>query len=232
MRRLAFDMKTISVGLILAASLSGTFAQSNAPTTRSLSLRDCLVEALKHNFDVQIETFGPQIAALNLKAAYAGYDPTFSLSGEHNHNHYGGLLTTNTLNFSDNNQFDSGLKGSLPTGTEYTLGGNVSKSYAGDDTSSGQVGLSVTQPLLKDFWIDGTRLKISVRKNDLKVSEQGLRKQLIKTVTDVEEAYYELIFARENVQVQQEALELAQKQLSDDRQRVQIQVLAERGGTI
>jgi outer membrane protein TolC len=84
----------------------------------------------------------------------------------------------------------------------------------------------VTQPLLKDFWIDGTRLNISAQKNKLKQSEQGLRQQLITTVTAVENAFYELIYARENVKVTQEALDLAQTQLSQDKQRVQVGSLA------
>ncbi len=42
----------------------------------------------------------------------------------------------------------------------------------------------------------------------------------------MENAYYELIYARENVKVQQEALELAQTQLDQDQQRVQVGSLA------
>ncbi len=102
----------------------------------------------------------------------------------------------------------------------YDLGGNVS-STKGDQfatisnvviqtplqSSYGQVGaLTLTQPLLKNFWIDKTRLNVRVAKNRLQYSEQGLREQLITSVTAVENAYYELIYAQENVQVQQEAL--------------------------
>ena len=80
--------------------------------------------------------------------------------------------------------------------------------------------------MLKNFWIDTTRLNIRVAKNRLKYSEQGLREQLITSVTAVENAYYELIYAQQNVQVQQEALDLAQTQLDQDKQRVQIGTLA------
>ncbi len=79
---------------------------------------------------------------------------------------------------------------------------------------------------MKNFWIDNTRLTIRVAKNRLKYSEQGLRQQIITSVTAVENAYYELIYALENVKVQQEALELAQTQLDQDNQRVQIGTLA------
>jgi outer membrane protein TolC len=69
-------------------------------------------------------------------------------------------------------------------------------------------------------------LTIKVAKNRLKYSEQGLRQQVITSVTAVENAYYELIYAQENVKVQQKALELAQTQLDQDNQRVQIGTLA------
>jgi outer membrane protein TolC len=79
---------------------------------------------------------------------------------------------------------------------------------------------------LTNFWIDNTRLTIHVAKNRLKYSEQGLRQQVITSVTAVENAYYELIYAQDNVKVQQEALKLAQTQLDQDNQRVQIGTLA------
>ena len=227
-------MKKIGASLMFAAALSAAaVAQTNAPAARTLSLPDCLAEALKHNFDVQVERYEPQKSLLSLNAAYAGYDPVFSLSGKHTHSESGGLFLTNGVPSSDDNTFNSGLNGALPWGMTYGLNGGVSDSYgAAAGYSSGQVGVSGRQPLLKDFWIDGTRLSIRAAKNQVKLSEQGLRQQLITTVTAVENAYYELIFARDNVKVQQQALNLAQTQLDDDRKRVEIKVLAERGGTI
>ena len=241
-----FEMKKYCASLLfLAASLAVVSAQTNAPAVRAMSLSDCLNEALRHNFDVQVERYEPAKALLNLNAAYAGYDPTFSLSGTHSHNNLGfetGVYGT-FPNISDGNTFSSGLTGSLPWGMTYGLTGNVSENYglsypssvlsSGNyDSSSGRVGVNGRQPLLKNFWIDGTRLLISAAKNNLKLSEQGLRQQLITTVTAVENAYYGLIYARENLKVQQQALALAEKQLADDKSRVNIGTVAAAGGTI
>jgi outer membrane protein len=87
--------------------------------------------------------------------------------------------------------------------------------------------VQLTQPLLKNFWIDSTRLTIRVDKNRLRYSEQGFRGQVITSVTAVESAYYQLIYQLEFVKVQEEALELSQTQLDQDRQRLQIGTLAE-----
>ena len=120
----------------------------------------------------------------------------------------------------------------MPWGLQYDFSGNISEQYGFSfptnfDNSGGTIGVQLTQPLLKNFWIDNARLTIRVAKNRLKYSEQGLRLQVITSVTAVENAYYELIYAQENVKVQQEALALAQTQLDQDRQRVQIGTLAQ-----
>lgn len=226
-------MKKIAAVLFLAASLSGLFAQTNNPAVRPLSLTDCFTEALQHNLDVQVQRYEPEISLYDLRASYAGYDPTFSLSGQHDHNRSGGLFTTNIIPVSDDNTFSTKLGGALPTGLTYDFNGNVTDRYGtSPDTSSGQIWLHAAQPLLKNFWIDNNRLTISVAKNRLKYSEQGLRQQIITTVTAVENAYYELIYARENVKVQQESLNLAQMQLNDDNKRMVIGTVAESGGTL
>ena len=215
---------------MFAATLAAAVAQTNAPAPRALSLADCVTEALKHNFDVQVERYNPQISLYDLHAAYGGYDPLFSISGTHGHNNSGPEGFPPSI--SDDNSFNSGLAGATPWGMTYNLAGNIAETYGMSSatnfsaSSGGRVGASLTQPLLKNFWVDGNRVAISVAKNRLKFSEQGLRLQLIATVTAVEVAFYELIYARENVQVQQEALGLAQTQLDQDKQRVQVGSLA------
>jgi len=227
-------MKKIAACLLLAAGLPGLFAQTNTPAVRPLSLTDCFTEALQHNLDVQVQRYEPLISQYDLHAAFASYyDPTLSFSGQHDHKRAGGLFLTNSVPVTDDNYFTTGLGGSLPSGMSYDLFGNVRDTTGNSpENSGGQIGVTVTQPLLKNFWIDAPRLTISVAKNRLQFSEQGLRQQIITTVTAVENAYYELIYARENVKVQQAALTLAETQLHDDNQRVQIKVVAERGGTI
>ena len=237
-------MKKIGACLFLTVTLTAAFAQTNPPAARPLSLQDCFTEALKHNLDVQIKQTVPQISLYNLQAAYGGYDPQFVFGGQHSYNDTGAYLQDGQIilpTIDNQNTFNSAFTGATPWGMTYNLGGNVSEqhvsktfstNFLAGDSSSGSVGLSVTQPLLKNFWIDNNRLTILIAKTQLKSSEQALRGQIITTVTTVENAYYELIYARENVQVQREALVLAQTQLDQDRQRVQIGSVAEHDGTI
>ena len=213
---------------------------------REMSLEDCIQEALQHNLDVQIERYAPQISLYTLRSAYGGYDPLLSVSGQHNYDKSGGYIVNGqifTPQTSESDSFSAGFSGDTPWGMTYSVGngqpnglGNISETWGQKslgsfttnfDSSSGAIGVNVTQPLLKNFWIDNTRLNIRLAKNQFKSDEQGLRLQVITSVTAVENAYYELIYAQENVKVQQEALALAQTQLDQDRQRVQIGTLAQ-----
>jgi outer membrane protein TolC len=96
-----------------------------------------------------------------------------------------------------------------------------------DNTVSGQLGLfSMRQPLLRNFWTDNTRLQITLNKQNIRLSELDLQQQVIDTVTAVELAYFNLIFAQESVTVQQKALELAERLLAENRKRVEVGALA------
>jgi len=237
---------------MVAAPATATVAATPSGKTRPMSLEDCIQEGLQHNFDLQIQRYGPQISLYNLRADYGSYyDPTFNLSGTHQFtmesstNGFTSIAgtTTNFVLFpkvrSKQDTFNSDLGGNLPWGMEYDFVANLQQNYGPyysgttnlnsswvKDTQ-GSAEVDLTQHLLKDFWIDTSRLAIRVDKNRLKYAEQALRKQFIDSITAIENAYYELIYAQENVKVQQEALQLAQTQLDQDRQRMQIGTLAQ-----
>lgn len=237
-------MKKITALFCLAILLPPALAQTNAPAGRPMSLADCFAAALSNNFDVRIERYNPAISQFNLSAAYGGYDPAFSFSGQHAHNKQGAYLNDGLSvapAVTSQNSFNSSLGGGTPWGMTYSLDANVAQNHDWEQfglsptnraSSSGSVGVSVTQPLLKNLWIDSTRLQILVAKNQLKSSEQALRGQIITTATAVENAYYELIFAQQNVQVQEQALALSQRLLADDQARVKIGTVAALDGTI
>src|SRR6185436_19205028 len=81
-------------------------------------------------------------------------------------------------------------------------------------------GLTLSQPLLKNSWIDVERQQIKINKNALQTSEVALRGAIMQTITAVQLAYYELIYTRENVKVQQQALTLATNLLAVTKSKV------------
>lgn len=228
-------MKTIALVVVMAAAgLAG--AETAAPRKRAMSLTDCVQEALLRNLDVQIERYNPQISRLGLRGSYAGYDPSFTISGTHDYRLSGGGTDPATqfrlpATESDGATVKSGVLGQLPWGLNYELFGSLTETATSyltnrSDTARGSVGVNLEQPLLKNFMIDQTRLNIAVSKNRLHYSEMGLRSKIMDVVTSVEKAYYELIAARENVKVQEKALQLAEQLLSENKKRVEVGTLA------
>ncbi|HZR17205.1 MAG TPA: TolC family protein [Verrucomicrobiae bacterium] len=237
-------MRILRILCVLAIAGTVAMAQTNATNTvRQLSLQDCIQLALQHNLDLQIDRYNPQIALFNLRGDYGAYDPSFSLSGQHDHNEAGSQILAGGFiipgSISDDNSFSGGLTGATPIGTTYSLQGNTRDQYGqsfGLDTngliarpfenSGASASISATQPLLKNLWIDNNRLVIRIARNRLKYSELTLRLQIMQTITTLEQAYYDLIYNRENVIVQQKAVELAERLVMENRKRLEVGALA------
>jgi outer membrane protein TolC len=238
-------MRLLRILLMLVAGSSAVIAQTNATSqSRQLSLQDCIQLALQHNLSLQIDRYNPDIARFNLWGDYGAYDPTFSLSGQHDHNEAGNQLLGGGFiipgSIVDDNAFSGGLNGVTPIGSTYSIQGNTRDQYGHSfgvntngqiielpfENSGASASISVTQPLLKNFLIDNNRLVIRVAKNRLKYSELLLKLQIMQTITSLEQAYYDLIYNRENVTVQQKAVELAERLVLENRKRLEVGALA------
>jgi outer membrane protein TolC len=79
----------------------------------------------------------------------------------------------------------------------------------------------LTQTLLQGFgFLPNTRF-IRIAKNNREISDVAFRLQIITTVDQIENLYWDLVFAYENVRVQQEALAFAQRTLADTEKQLQ-----------
>ncbi len=84
----------------------------------------------------------------------------------------------------------------------------------------------LTQHLLQGFGFAANTRFIQIAKNDRELSDVAFRLQITTTVDQIENMYWDLVFAYENVRVQQEQLAFAQKTLSDNQKQVEIGTLA------
>ncbi|HTP44980.1 MAG TPA: TolC family protein [Candidatus Acidoferrum sp.] len=85
---------------------------------------------------------------------------------------------------------------------------------------------SIQQPLLNGFGILPNTRYIIEAKNTLKVAASQFSQQVIATVSAVQTAYWELVFARENVKVEQAAVTVSQKLYEDNKKQLQIGTMA------
>ena len=80
----------------------------------------------------------------------------------------------------------------------------------------------VTQNLLQGFgFLPNTRF-IRIARNNREISDVAFRLQIITTVDQIENMYWDLVFSYENVRVQQESLTYAQKALDDSKRQAQV----------
>jgi outer membrane protein TolC len=238
----------ILAAIILGCALSGRAQTNNAqPPVRSLSLRECIDMALSRNLNLQIEHLSTDVAAFNYRATYGAYDPTLSFSATRNFISQPGNFDPKKSGFDFPYELTSdtatpGLTGRLPMGFTYNFGGSFTAEHGitdfrGDtntaksfppfgirDTNNylANVGGTVQQHLLRDFWIDQYRETMRLRRKDLKISQQALRFQIMSTVLIVELNYFDLIAARETIRAQEKTLELNQQFLKETQRRVEV----------
>jgi outer membrane protein TolC len=84
----------------------------------------------------------------------------------------------------------------------------------------------LSQHLLQGFGFVPNNRLIQITKNNREISDVAFRLQIITTVDQIENLYWNLVYAYENVRVAQESLAFAQKTLSDTQKQVQIGSLA------
>jgi outer membrane protein len=233
--------KTICcVGVVCLAAWAAE-AQSILHTNRirrSLSLDECIRMALEQSQRLKVLRIDPKIARFQLESSKGIYDPEFVTAYRRSfrstsQSEFDPVIGVRTLPFSeDRDQIDPGLGGVLPTGMRYDLFGSLRHSrgintLGAFDEYSAAAGVQLSQPLLRNFWTDADRTLIEVRKRELKISEKALEAEVRLVILEVHQAYFELLFSLEDVNVQQKAFEVATNFVAQEREKVKVGKLAE-----
>lgn len=120
----------------------------------------------------------------------------------------------------------------FPTGTALTVSFNNNRVASSNrfnflnPTLSSSFRATVRQHLLQGFGPSINRRLIVQAKNTKKITEESFRQQVISTVTQIQNIYWDLVAAYEDVKVKEQSLALAQKTLSDNKKQVEIGTLA------
>jgi outer membrane protein len=95
-----------------------------------------------------------------------------------------------------------------------------------NDYYTSEATLRATQPLLKNFGSEVTKNQILIAQNNLTISKEDFRRQIITITSRVQQAYWDLVFRRQDLEVQKQQLVLAQKLLDQIRKQVAVGTLA------
>jgi outer membrane protein len=134
------------------------------------------------------------------------------------------VQNTGTVNFAYNQAFQ--------WGTNLSVGFNNTRQTTNSFFSSVSPALNsnfkatVTQHLLQGFGFAPNTRFIRIAKNNRELTDVAFRLQIIDSIDQIENIYWDLVYAYENARVQNESLAFAQKTLSDTTKQVEIGSLA------
>jgi outer membrane protein len=162
-----------------------------------------------------ITSFDPVVTG-TLQEDHANFIPTSPFAGT--------LQRTSTANFAYTQGFDWGTNILVGFNNTRTTTNNAFQTVSPALNSSFQ--FKLTQHLLQGFGLPANNRFIHIAKNNRELSDVAFRLQTITTVDQIENMYWDLVYAYENLRVKQESLSFSEKTLSDTKKQVEIGSLA------
>jgi len=204
---------------------------------RPLSLREAIELALVNNKDIEVSRQNVKMAEFDLTGAKGAYDPRFSSLS------YYERTTTPSSSFLSSGPNGATTQSDI-TGTTRIeglspkFGGNYRFDFSAirSTTNNNFTALnptfptaftfSYTQPLVRGLRIDQPRRQTEIAKKNLSLTDAQFRQRAIETITNVQRAYWDLVFALRSLQIQQEAVRDARTQLEHNKRLVAEGMLA------
>lgn len=215
-------------------------AESARPQVE-MSRQRCIANALENNLDIKISQIDPLRGETAIDEARGVFDPLVDASiidGESTSPR--GLIDVQGIRIERpavRNTFrrmQFGLTGTVPTGTTYALTyeGTKYDSVQGsselgprEDSATqyqGSMQLQLTQSLLQGWGLDVNLAQIRIAAINKDMSESRLTRVIMETVASVQDAYWDLVFAREDLEVKRKSLVVANDLLDRNRRKLAI----------
>lgn len=211
----------------------------------TVSLADAAVRALQNNIDISISRYNKESRVADIVIEQAKFDPTVSVNGQYlriveplNRPVFGG--TGSILN--EIRPFDQRTHSltidatkSLMTGGNIDLNynpernnfnQNVAEGFLFNPAWTGGLSFTLSQPLLKNAGIAINKTFIKVAQNNAEVEQHVFRDRVMTVIATVEQTYWELVFANENLKVAQAALKASEELLASNRAKAKAGVMS------
>src|SRR5215813_2280698 len=196
-----------------------------------LSLREALAMALDNNKDIEVARENVRLAEFDLRGAQGGYDPRFTTGAfyERAENPISSFLSggQNGSTIQTDYTATARLEGQSPVlGGSYRLDFSSVKLNTNNQFTAlnpqypTSLTFSYTQPLWRGLKIDQTRRQIQIARKNLALTDTQFRQRAIDTITNVQRAYWDLVFSLRNLQVQRDAVSTARSQLEHNKRLV------------
>jgi len=196
-----------------------------------LSLREALSMALENNKDIEVARENVRIAEFDLRGAQGLYDPR--LTTQAFYERIESPISSFLAGGQNGSTITSDYTGSMRLeGQSPVLGGSYHLDFSSVRlTTNNQftalnpqfpsaLSFSYTQPLLRGLKIDNSRRQIQIARKNLSLTDAQFRQRAIDTITNVQRAYWDLVFALRSLQVQRDAVSVARTQLEHNKRLV------------
>ncbi len=183
-----------------------------------LSLRSYIELVLANNTDIAMQRLTVLTSQNAIQRAFAPFDPTFqanfnsSRSNTPSNDLLAGAAVLSSLSQRSNFTYTQ----TIENGTQYSVGflgnktANNSQFTNFNPSIQTNLNFSVSQPLLRNRGAYVNRIPVMVARSRLRVAESQLRERITELLTQAENAYWDVIDARETLKVRQKSLELAE----------------------
>jgi len=202
----------------------------------TLSLDEAVKMALENNNNIETSQIDVRIAEFDLRAARGVFDPRFVTQSYFERSN---IPTASSLGGANGSTTSTGIVGNTGiSGFSPFAGGQYQATFDSSRQTTNNpftslnpqfptsLTLSYTQPLFRGRRIDDNRRRIQIARKNLSLTDAQFRQQSIETITNVVQAYWDLVFALRNLQVQIDAVRQAREQVVSNRRQVQEGVLA------
>ncbi len=191
--------------------------------TLPISLNEAIKKALENNNDIEISRTDVRIQETSLRSLLGIYDPVISVSPNFSRNNTTG--STATKDFRVNSDFSGQIQRGGGNYSVFFNNNRTENNFAQSQLSSGttsssgsalyssSLGVNYTQPLFRNLNIDNNRRQIKIQRKRLQQSDADFRRQTINTISQVQRAYWDLVFALRDQQNKVENLNLAKENL-------------------
>jgi HAE1 family hydrophobic/amphiphilic exporter-1 len=204
---------------------------------RPLTLREALTWALENNKDIEVARHNVKIAEFDLTSARGAYDPRLSSAAyyERIENPISSFLSGGADGSVTQSDYTASarLEGMTPAlGGSYRLDFSSVRLTTNNQFAAlnpqypAALTFNYTQPLGRGLRFDSTRRQIEIARKNLSLTDAQFRQRAIETITSVQRAYWDLVFALRNLQVQRDAVRDSRVQLEHNKRLVEEGALA------
>jgi hydrophobic/amphiphilic exporter-1 (mainly G- bacteria), HAE1 family len=216
--------------LLFAFSLPGAERVGVGVTETKLTLKDAIQMAIQNNLDIEIERTNQALASQSIKGALGVFDPMFHYGPRYDRRNQptpSPLQGVNGVLADRINTQNASLQGRTPWwGSTASLNFDNFRQLTNNPFaslnpySSSQLSFNFTQPLLRGRLLDRERNEIRIRRKQLNITETDFQLRLIDIVTRVEQSYWDLVAARQDVEVTGQAVTLAREQYARNQRMI------------